>query len=184
MLQECSPEALKLKKLKRALWSVLLFVGALVVIWRNVAVSRKGDDSLTTESAIDARDVVAAGKKINAITAQEGKKSAELIQAYAQVGTLLPEYEAATERFGDAVKKLPKSRYADKGMEFYEQFHKMGQVWKREVEVVNRMAGLPDENAKVAFWEKEYNPLADEENRLIENGKSLAGTFDATKPKN
>jgi hypothetical protein len=179
MLQECSPEALRRKRLKKALWSTLLFVGAFVVVWRNVGVSRKDDDSLTAESATDARDVVAAGKKINAITAREMTRTDELMQAYAQVGSLLPEYESSVERFGDSVKKLPKSQHADKDMEFYGQFRKMGEVWKREVEVVNRMAALPDENAKVAFWKKEYNPLVDEENRLIEKGKSLAATSDA-----
>ena len=135
--------------------------------------------------------MAAAGKKVGAIKQRDLQTTDDYIKAYAEIGTLLPDFASALSELSDAYLQ---ARQADEGrgpiniQRFYRS-HYSG-LWSDSEELVNllrqddaltqrqviaaqKMGTLP-RSEQVRFWQEEFRPLLLQEGDLREKLRVVA----------
>ena len=172
-----------------------VITGMLFTVMMAAAVTygiQNGHDRVMAERIEAANQhVAAAGKKVGAIKQRDLQTTDDYIKAYAEIGTLLPDFASALSELSDAYLQ---ARQADEGrgpiniQRFYRS-HYSG-LWSDREEMVNllrqddaltqrqviaaqKMGTLP-RSEQVRFWQEEFRPLLLQEGDLREKLRVVA----------
>lgn len=171
----------------RAHRRVTLALGALFTIIISVAITfgiQNGNDrSMTAQVQVGTKDFQAVAVEIGAIKSRDLQTTDDYIQAYAEIGSLLPAFNSDLQKFTDILAEA-KRRDASRGPlniqrlygprekewlvwddRMFELLRKDSELTSKEVNVAEQMGTLPKQY-QVEFWKKNFKPLTEEENEL------------------
>jgi len=155
-------------------------LGMLFVVALSLAITfgvQNGSDRQMTEKiqAI-AKGLGSVGTKIGAIKQRELQTTADYIQAYSEIDSLLPEYEAKLKECTDAfqeARQLDESRGIINAQVLYKShkpevwkdnfemldlMHQIDSLTKQEVQTARNMASIPQRD-QPEYWKNEFRPL-------------------------
>ena len=169
--------------------------GMIFVVLLSLAVTygvQNGNDRRMVEKIeAVAKDLAAAGSKIGSIKQRDLKTTEDYIQAYSEIGDLLPDFEAKINEYAAVYQE---ARQVDEGRgpintQFFYKSHK-ADIWKIDLDMLNllrqvdsltkqevlttrNMASLPPRD-QPEFWEKEFRPLLVQQDELREKIQVVA----------
>ena len=169
--------------------------GTLFVVVVSLAVTygvQNGNDRIMVEKITGAaKDLTAAGTEIGVIKQRDLRTTADYIQAYSEIETLLPEFESRIQRNADVnqearqmderrgpvnIQAFYKSHRPDLWKNDYEMLdlvRHVDSVTRQETVAARNMAGLSPRD-QVDFWQKNFKPLLAQEDELRGKIQSLA----------
>ena len=173
---------------------VTAVIGMCVAVFLGLAITlgiQNGDDRIMTDQVTDVlKDFKAVAGKIGAIKQRDLETTGDYIQAFSEVGALLPELESDVNRFTDIYHKM-NEKDANRGIINMQRFYKtytpeyqknlkeqidvieaMLSVNKQEVESAKEMSALPVRN-QPEFWKENFRPLLIKESSLRDKALAL-----------
>ena len=169
-------------------------IGMCVAVFLGLAITlgiQNGDDRILTNQVTDVlKDFKAVAGKIGAIKQRDLETTGDYIQAFSEVGALLPELESDVNRFTGIYHKM-NERDASRGIINMQRFYKtytpeyqknlkeqidvieaMLSVNKQEVETAKEMSALPLQT-QPNFWKDNFRPLLVKESSLRDKALAL-----------
>ena len=165
---------------------VTVLLASFLVIVLCVAITfgtQNGSDRMLTaevENGMKGFQDIAA--KIGSLKTEELRTTKNYIEVYEEMEPLLDEFDAKLKHFDDVLSEASR-RYRDRGPLNIQRIYSNEQQWlvwdsqmfsllhqdaalnRKQVAVVKQMAELPEEE-QVEFWQKNFQPLVDEEDAI------------------
>lgn len=175
-----------------------IVLGGLLAVILCVAATfgiQNGTDRRTTARVTEAgKDLGEIAAKIGAIKGRDLHTAQDYIRAYTEMGPLVNTFDSKLKSLTSVLSEAEaseKSRgpfsiqrlFGSKEKEWlawdaqlYGVLNQDSELTKKEVSVINQMAGLP-ENRQIDFWKDNFRPLLEQENTLREKIASLKATM-------
>jgi hypothetical protein len=174
---------------------ITVVAGVTFLIVQSLAVTygiQSGNDRRMNEKINSAiAELRAVATKIGAIKQRDLRTTDDYLQAYAEIETLLPEFESDLQKCSDSfdeAHQMDMRRGLINAQVFYRS--RTPEAWKnsyktldllrrfdsltrQEVLTVHKMAALPGRD-QVAFWQNEFQPLLVQERNLSVNMQGMA----------